>query len=200
VIERTRRAIFQALTARLLNCRILSRASQGRMRNLVDAICEPPRSEDNRASFEHDRVPELLRLIGQRDLVAPESSSARAGIGASAQPQASGLGKISASLGQGSEPFGPRRDNSKLRSRRETVYPYGDPLAAEALARSPRRQQALARQARESALQTLAAVRALAWPASRRTGEPSPATTAVRMSAIRQTSTPFSGGREGLVA
>ena len=135
------------------------------MRNLVDAICEPPRSEDNRASFEHDRVPELLRLIGQRDLVAPESSSPRAGIGASAQPQSSGLGDISASLGQGSQTFAPWRDDSKLRCRREATYPYGDPLAAEALARSPRRQQASASQGREAALQTPAAVRAYAWPA-----------------------------------
>jgi hypothetical protein len=45
------------------------------MRDLVDAICIPPPSEDKRASFEHDRVPELLRLIGQRDLVAPERSA-----------------------------------------------------------------------------------------------------------------------------
>jgi hypothetical protein len=135
------------------------------MRNLVDAICEPPRSEDNRASFEHDRVPELLRLIGQRDLVAPESSSPRAGIGASAQPQSSGLGDISASLGQGSQTFAPWRDDSKLRCRREATYPYGDPLAAEALARSPRRQQASASQGREAALQAPAAVRAYAWPA-----------------------------------
>jgi hypothetical protein len=122
------------------------------MQDLVDAICKPPRSEDDRASFEHDRVPELLRLIGQRELVAPESSSARARIDASAKPQSSGLGDISA-LGQGPERFDPRRDGSNLRYRRQTAYPYGDPLAAEALAPSPRRQQVSARQARESALQ-----------------------------------------------
>ena len=166
------------------------------MRDVVDAICEPLRSEDNRASFEHDRVPELLRPIGQRDLVAPETSSARAGIGASAQPQSSGLGDISASLGQRSEPFGPWRDDSKLRCRRETAYPYGDPLAAEALARSPRRQQVSARQARESAPENFPLRRARMLGRLTR----ALATTPVRRSAVRQTSTPCSGGRECLLA
>jgi hypothetical protein len=141
------------------------------MGDLVDAICEPRRSDECRASREHDRVPELLRLIGQRDRVAPESSSARARTGASAPLRSSGVGDISASLGQRSEPFGPGRDNSELWCRGETAYPYGDPLAATASARSPRRPQASARQAHESARETSAAVRAYAWPTYRGHGK-----------------------------
>jgi|RhiMetdeSRZDD1v2_1073273.scaffolds.fasta_scaffold01566_16 hypothetical protein len=141
------------------------------MGDLVDAICEPRRSDDCRASREHDRVPELLRLIGQRERVAPESSSARARTGANAPLRSSGVGDISASLGQRSEPFGPGRDNSELWCRGETAYPYGDPLAAAAPARSPRRPQASARQAHESARETSAAVRAYAWPAYRGHGK-----------------------------
>jgi hypothetical protein len=91
------------------------------MRDLVDAICEPLRSEDNRPSCERDRVP----------------------------------------------PFGPWRDDSKLQRRRETAYPYGDPLAAAAPAQSS------ARQARESALETPAAERGHTWPPYQRHGKTS---------------------------
>jgi hypothetical protein len=136
------------------------------MQDLVDAICKPPASEEGGASYEHDRVPELLGLIGRRNLRAPESSSARPETHATAQPQSSGPGH-----GEGSEPFGPRCDDSQLRLHRETAYPYGDPLAREAFARSPREEQASAMQARESAPESPAAACAHARPAYRADGE-----------------------------
>jgi hypothetical protein len=117
------------------------------MQDLVDATCEPPRSEQGDASSEHDPWPELL---GRRNLVAPENSSARAGIRA-----ATGADR-------------------QLRLRRESAYAYRDPLAQAALARSLRREQASARQAHESAPQSHAAVRAhagSAYQANRRTDD-----------------------------
>jgi hypothetical protein len=111
------------------------------MQDLVDATCEPPRSEQGDANSEQDPWPELLARLGRRSLVAPESSSARAGMPATTP------------------------EDGQLRLRRATAYPYGDPLAQVALPRPPRREQASARQAHESALQSHAAARAHAGSA-----------------------------------
>jgi hypothetical protein len=97
------------------------------MQDLVDATSEPTRSEQGDASSERDPLPELLELLGCSHLVAPASASARAGISAAT------------------------RDDSELRLRRERAYPYGDPLAQDAVARPPRRRQAAPEQASESA-------------------------------------------------
>jgi hypothetical protein len=111
------------------------------MQDLVDATCEQPRSEQGDTSSEHDPLRDLLERLRRPNLVAPETSSARAGIRATTP------------------------EDRQFWLRRETAYPYGDPLAQVALGRSPRREQASARQAHESAPQSHAAARAPAAPA-----------------------------------
>ncbi len=118
------------------------------MQDLVDATCEAPRSEQGDASSEHDPLRDLLELLRRPNLVAPEISSARAGISATT------------------------REDRQFWLRRETAYPYGDPLAQAALARSPRREQASTRQAHESAARSHAAACAhagSAYQANRKT-------------------------------
>lgn len=105
------------------------------MQDLVDATCEPSRSEQGVASCNHNPWPEFLELLPHHNLVASESSYAPEGIRATA------------------------REDGQLRPRPERAYPYGDPLAQAALPHSRRREQASARQADESAPPTRAAVR-----------------------------------------
>jgi hypothetical protein len=118
------------------------------MQDLVDATCEAPRSEQGDASSEHDPLRDLLEPLKCPNLVAPGISSGPAGIRATT------------------------REDRQFWLRRETAYPYGDPLAQAALARSPRREHASAGQAPDSAPQSHAAARAHAgwsYQANRKT-------------------------------
>jgi hypothetical protein len=74
------------------------------MRDLVEAVCEPAPSEEAGAGSAHDRLQELLRLIG-RDLEAPESSSERAGPCAIERPESHEPRHVSSSSDEGREPF-----------------------------------------------------------------------------------------------
>jgi hypothetical protein len=93
------------------------------MQDLVGAGFEVRKSEQVGADAENDPLTELLRLVGQSNTPAFESSSGHAGIDAAQLP---------------SELSGAGRDETRLRSGRETIYPYGDPLAAADLV-APRR-------------------------------------------------------------
>jgi hypothetical protein len=148
------------------------------MQDLVDATCEPTRSEQGGASSERDPLPELLELLGCSHLVAPASASARAEIRATTC------------------------EDSELRPRRERAYPYGDPLAQAAVARPRRRQQASAGLASQSAPRSLAGTAAHAasrYQANRKTaadGDPasyaSDAAAAIRF--LRQSRIPRHAG------
>jgi hypothetical protein len=143
------------------------------MQNLLDAIRVSPGAEERGTSLAHERVPELLRVI-RRNLSEPENSSARlekssarAASGATARLQSGAPDDVSASFDEGSESVGAGRDESPRRLRQEAAYPYGDPLAAEAFERAPRREQASAKQARVSVARSPVATSAQAWPVYR---------------------------------
>ena len=85
------------------------------MQDLGDATVEAPDSDQVGAEAEHNPLPRLLRLFGQSNTAAAESSLARAAICAAQSP---------------SEQSGTGRDERRLGRGEETTYPYGDPLAA----------------------------------------------------------------------